>query len=188
MVIVPACGPCNQGFGQDEEYFRTVLVAMIGQGRHPEVDALLSGKVKRSLDRNNSLCTALTRGFEFYPQFTSLGLFSGWEMRSELDLARFNRCVEKTVRGLFYLKSQRLLAAGIAVRVFPGNGFWQIQGFQNLLAAMEDWASVGDNVFQCRCVRDSGTPDMTAWLFVYYKAVGIFAWTQGAGGVGKSGE
>jgi len=108
-------------------------------------------------------------------------LFAGWGGSFELDLARFSRCVEKTVRGLFYCKSQRHLAPEIAVRVFPGNGFWQDHGFQNVLTVMEDWAGVGDDVFQCRCVRDSSDADITAWLFVYCQAVGVFAWTKSTG-------
>jgi hypothetical protein len=39
---------------------------------------------------------------------------------------------------------------------------------------MEEWAGVGDDVFQCRCVRDSSDPDASAWLFIYYKALGVF--------------
>jgi hypothetical protein len=178
MITIPACMPCNQGYGKDEEYFRTVLAALVGEGHHPEVEKLLQGKVKRGLDRNSRLRADLTRGFGRRPQVTPSGLFAGWGLSFELDLARFSRGVEKTVRGLFYYKSRRPLGPGVAVRVFPGNGFWRDQGFQNLLAEMSEWAGVGDDVFQCRCTRDATDPDVTAWLFVYYKALGVFAWTE----------
>jgi hypothetical protein len=178
MVTVPACDPCNKGYGKDEEYFRTALALMVGKGQHPEVEKLLNGKVRRGLHRNGRLRADLTRGFGLRPKVTPSGLFVGWDLGFELDLARFSRGVEKTVRGLFCYKSQRPLPAGVAVRVFQGNGFWQDQGFQNLLAEMEEWAGVGDDVFECRCTRDSSDPDVTAWLFVYYRSLGVFAWTE----------
>jgi hypothetical protein len=178
MITVPACGPCNQDYGKDEEYFRTALVAMADEGQHPELEKLLTGKVKRGLDRNSRLRADLTRGFGLRTRVTPSGLFAGWGWSFTLDLARFSRGVEKTVRGLFAYKSGRRLAPQCAVRVFPGNGFWQDTGFQNLLAVMEEWAGVGDEVFQCRSMRDATDPDVTAWLFIYYRALGVFAWTE----------
>lgn len=178
MITVPACGSCNQGYGKDEEYFRTVLVALTGKGRHPEVEKLLDGKVKRALDRNRRLRSELTRGLGLRPQCTPSGLFAGWSLGFELNLQRFSRVVEKTVRGLFAYKSARPLAPEYAVRVFPGNGFWQDEGFQRLLVEMLEWAGVGDDVFECRCTRDVTDLDVTAWLFVYYRSIGILAWTE----------
>ena len=178
MVTVPSCGPCNQGYGEAEEYFRTVLVAMAGMGSHPEVEKLLAGKVKRGLHRNPRLCRELTRGFGRRPQFTPSGLFAGWAWSFEVDLPRLTRVIEKTVRGLFFCKGQRPLAPGYVVRVYPGNGFWQDEGFQNLLAEMEDWAGVGDDVFQCRCLREGSDHDITVWLLVYYRSLAFFAWTE----------
>lgn len=180
MVTIPACGPCNQGYGEDEEYFRTVLVAMAGGGGHPEVERLLAGKVKRALGRSARLRREVTRGFCRPPTFAPSGLFIGRGFSFQVDLPRVQRCVEKTVRGLFFRKSQRPLDSGYSVRVFPGNGFWQDAGFQNLLTHMEGWAGVGDDVFQCRCVRDGVDQDMTAWLLVYYRTLGFFAWTEKA--------
>jgi hypothetical protein len=81
MVTVPACGWCNQDFAKDEEYFRTVLAAMVGAGKHPEVEKLLDGKVKRGLTRNSSLRKEVTQGFGRRPQFTLSGLFAGWLVR-----------------------------------------------------------------------------------------------------------
>jgi hypothetical protein len=177
MVTVPACNGCNQRYASDEDYFRTVLVAMAGQGSHPEVDALLTGKVRRGLAQSPRLRAEITRGFGRRPTFTSSGLFAGWGFGFEVNLPRLQRCVEKTVRGLFFRKSGRPLAPGYTATVFPGNGFWEDEGFQNVLADMEGWAGLGDDVFQCRCVRDGVDPDVTAWLLVYYKTLAFFAWT-----------
>src|SRR5262245_35793600 len=84
MVTVPACGPCNQNYGKDEEYFRSVLVALAGEGCHPEVEKLLRGKVKRGLNRNRRLRAELTRGFGRRPHVTPSGLFAGWGWGFEL--------------------------------------------------------------------------------------------------------
>lgn len=180
MVTVPACASCNAEYGRDEEYFRTVLVAMAGVGGHPEVDRLLAGKVKRGLDRNARLRADLTKGARPLPWLTPGGLFGGWGLGFQLDTARFYKGVEKTVRGLFFHKSGRPLAPDTRVCVFEGNGFWQTPAFGELLAAMTEPAGVGDDVFSCRCVRHAPDPEWTAWLFVYYQALGFFAWTERA--------
>ena len=180
MVTVPACAACNSGYGRDEEYFRTVLVALAGVESHPEVDRLLAGKVKRGLDRNVRLRADLTKGARPLSQATPNGLFAGWQWGFELDTVRFYRCVEKTVRGLFFYKSGRPVAPDTQVRVFEGNGFWQTPGFEELLAGMTEPAGVGDDVFGCRCARHGPDPEWTVWLFIYYQALGFFAWTEPA--------
>jgi hypothetical protein len=178
MVTVPSCNSCNNGYAEDEEYFRTVLVAFAEEGAHPELEKLLAGKVRRSLARNSRLRKEMTKVLGKRPRFTPSGLYAGSGLSFEVDIPRFNRVVEKTVRGLFYYKSQYPLPTDQSVNVFQGNGFWENVGFQDLLAKMEGWAGVGDDVFQCRCARDSSHPDATAWLFIYYKSIGVFAWTM----------
>lgn len=66
------------------------------------------------------------------------------------------------------------------MRVYEGNGFWQTPTFDELLAAMMERAGVGDDVFSCRCARHTPDPEWTAWLFIYYQALGFFAWTEPA--------
>ena len=47
---VPACDQCNAGSNLDDEYFRNALVMMFDQD-HPEKQNLISGPVRRSLER-----------------------------------------------------------------------------------------------------------------------------------------
>ncbi|MBA4190909.1 MAG: hypothetical protein C0467_23215 [Planctomycetaceae bacterium] len=181
MLTVPACGPCNHGYGRDEEYFRTVLVALTGQGSHPQVNQLLGGKVRRALKRNPRLREDMTRNVRPMPRRSPGGLFAGVRLGFELDVKRFYRGVEKTVRGLFAYKSGRPLAPSTAVRIYEGNGFWETPGFQSLLEEMSEPAGVGDDVFSCRCARYSVDPEWSAWLLIYYQTQGFFAWTEPLG-------
>ena len=72
---------------------------MAGAEAHPQVEALLASKVKRGLDRSRRLRAAITRGFGFRPRFTGSGLYAGVGASFQLDLPRFQRCVEKTAVG-----------------------------------------------------------------------------------------
>ncbi len=178
LITIPACDACNKSYGADEEYFRTALAVMAGLGSHPQVDRLLGDTIPRSLTRRNGrLQREITLGRELAPYFTPSGLFAGWRWRFRLDFARFNRCVEKTVRGLFWYKSGRPLSPDYAVHVYQGNGFWADSGFQALQAEMNGLAGVGDSVFSCRCTRQEDDHDLTVWQLGYYETLGVFAWT-----------
>ena len=97
--------------------------------------------------------------------------------RIPFEIGRFNLSVEKIVRGLFFHKNQVPLPASYKVDIFPGNGFWGVQGFQEYLDSMEKPAGVGDDVFQCRCTRDSKDNFVTGWLLLFYKSVAVLAHT-----------
>ena len=112
------------------------------------------------------------------PRASSGGLFTGYDLAFQLDWERFATVPEKIVRGLFYHKSRVPLSDQHAVRVFPGNGFWADQGFQNLLATMDASAGFGNDVFHVRCTRDVNDPHCTAWLLVFFQQLAFFAWTE----------
>lgn len=176
VITVPACG-CHKPWDDQVEYFRNVLTIMIDRGSHPVANRLLEGPVTRSLERNPRSAWALTRNMRLAPRMLG-AILSGYSWGFDVDVPRFQAVPNKIVRGLFFHKSGTPLAGSHDVEVFRGNGFWQDEGFQNVLSTMEPAAGCGDNVFLCRATRDSADPNCTAWLLQFYGQIAIFAWTK----------
>jgi hypothetical protein len=179
-VIVPACAACQLMYDGEAEYFRNCLVAVMGRNSHPVADRLLIGPVIRSLERSQRAVADFFRGLRVVPRTTPSGLIIGAGTAFQIDLSRIHRVVEKIVRGIYFFKSGTRLPPDQEVRVFPGNGFWQDEGCQNLIVSMCPPEHQGDDVFSCRYVLDNSGQDMTAWLLVFYGEVGFFAWTRRA--------
>ncbi len=177
-IVVPACPDCHKKWDLQAEYFRNTLIAMIDKGIHPIANQVLEGPVIRSLQRNPKTVAAFFRNPRVLPRMSQGGLFTGHGLAFEIDCNRFGMIIEKIIRGLFYHKSQVPLSEKHIVQIFPDNGFWANQGFQNLLIEMEDTAGCGDDVFQVRCIRDTNDPNCTAWLLLFYQQMGFFAWTE----------
>ena len=178
MVVIPACRQCQQKWDLRAEYFRNSLIAMIDKGTHPVANKVLEGSVIKSLERNEKAIAALFRNTRQLPRTSPNGIITGYGLGFEIDWPRFAMIPEKLVRGLFFHKSGVPMADTHVVRVFPGNQFWDDEGFQNLLAAMESGSGCGDDVFTVRCTRDRNDPFCAAWLLVFYRQFGVFAWTS----------
>lgn len=177
-VIVPACPQCHSSRDQDVAYFRDMLVLMCDPSDHPLVESFVGGAVERSIRRNRLFQRQVVASAQSGWRTEPSGLVTGRGVRVAFDGSRFNKSIEKIVRGIFYGKSGVPLPTTHEVKVFSGNGFWTVPAFLDLLAKMEPFSGVGDDVFQCRCIRDCVDTAATAWLIVFYRSAAFFAWTQ----------
>jgi hypothetical protein len=150
---------------------------MIDMDAHPMAGELLRGPVVRSIERRPGVMRDFFRNFRQVERKTDAGIIIGTEWGFDIDMTRFNRMVEKIVRGLFYFKSGIPLPKTCEVVIFTGNDFWKLPDFQTLLEKMEPFAGLGDDVFKCRAIRDTKDECLTAWLFIFFQQFGIFALT-----------
>lgn len=177
-VIVPACLKCHKKYDDEATYFRNCLVSMCDMDAHPMLGKLLRGPVVRSIGRRRGVARDFFRNSQLRERRDKAGIITGSGRAFELDLPRFNRIVEKIVRGLFFFKSHERLPDTHEVGIFPDDAFWDMAGFQSLGPGWEPAAGLGDDVFTCRCQRDSSDDYSTAWLLVFYQKVVLFAWSN----------
>ncbi len=177
-VVVPACRNCQDLYDCEVTYFRNCLVSMIDMDAHPMAGKLLRGPVVRSIERRSGVMRDFFRNVRRMERKTDAGVIVGTGWAFDIDMTRFNRIVEKIVRGLFYFKSGIPLPKTYEVVIFPGNGFWKLPDFQSLLENMEPFGNLGDDVFMCRAHRDANDACSTAWLFIFFQKIGIFVWTE----------
>lgn len=174
-AVVPACPTCHKAYDREAAYFRNCLVAMCDTDAHPMLANLLSGPVVRSITRRPVVAHDFFRNATLRERRSREGIINGAGWTFDIDMARFNRTVEKIVRGLFYWRSTEHLPDTHKVDVFAGNGFWQTPDFRSLLPKLEPEKGFGDDVFTCRSQRDADDPNSTAWLLIFYQQVGVFA-------------
>jgi hypothetical protein len=177
-VVVPACRNCQDLYDREVTYFRNCLISMIDMDAHPMAGKLLRGPVVRSIERLSGVMHDFFRNIRRMERKTDAGIIVGTGWAFDIDMTRFNRIVEKIVRGLFYFKSGVPLPKTHNVVIFHGNGFWKLPDFQSLLENMEPFAGLGDDVFMCRAQRDADDACSTAWLFIFFQKIRIFAWTE----------
>lgn len=178
VITVPSCSGCQAEWDQDATYFRNLIVLCSDPSDHPAIADLALGAIKRSVNRpegRRDLADITRNAVRGYQQFGTSILEPA--VRIDIDSQRFDRTPEKIVRGLFFFRNGVPVPSNYEVRIFPGSGFWQEPEFQDILAVMEPWKGMGDNVFAMRATRDTVDANITFWLMRFYNSSGILGYT-----------
>ena len=177
MVTVPACPLCHADLDSDAEYFRNALILLAESEHHPMVKVVEEGPFARAIKRkSDSIRPFLVNQRPSLKQSTS-GLITEIGFTVPFDFAKFAGFIRKIVRGLFFHMHKSRLSERYSVGVWSDSSFWDDANFQSILEKMPPYVTYGDSVFQCRYTRDISDLNRTAWLLLFYRSVGVFAWT-----------
>jgi hypothetical protein len=115
MVTVPACRNCNQAKSANDDYFRDMLIADMFCSSHPVAQALLTGKMRRSIQTNRSFVARETiRQQRMEPLFSAGGVYLGDVHAVRLDSVRVRDIYATIVRGLYYKVVKKRFPEGYA--------------------------------------------------------------------------
>jgi hypothetical protein len=119
LITVPACEPCNSGFGSDDEYFLGLALDWVASESND--GRTVADSRLRSMQR--------MQGHNFWkPFFSTLapvevyspgGIFLANSLEFRLDTSRLQRTVNRMIRGLYYHETTSLLPVGDFVRSLP---------------------------------------------------------------------
>ncbi len=173
METVPACETCNAGSNLEDEYFRNTLVLMFDQD-HPEKEALFGGKVGRSLRRYPEWIKDSLKRLKVQPMFSPSGLWLGNFAALPLDRARFDRNLQKIIKGLYFLICKQRFPVDGQIRIIGNldDTTWESVRFieQHLFPPTFDF---GDDVFEWRFAQ---TKDgASVWKLAFYRSVVFYA-------------
>ena len=187
-ITVPSCRECQVEWDQDATYFRNLIVLSSDPNDHPAIADLANGAIRRSVSRpeGRKHLAELTRNARRGFQRFATNLLEP-AVRIDMDTRRFFRTPEKIVRGLFFFRNGFPVPTGYEVRIYPGSGFWQEQGFARVLEIMEPWKGMGDNVFAMRATRDAADNNVTFWLMRFFNSSGILGYTWPVDRVANAG-
>ena len=177
MVTVPACVPCHKYLDSDAEYFRNALILLAESEHHPMVKVIEEGPFAGAIKRNSDSIRPFLVNQRPSLKRSVSGLITEIGFTAPFDFAKFEGFIKKIVRGLFFHAYKSCFPAGYSISVWPNRSFWDDPSFQSILEKMPPYVSYGDSVFQCRYTRDISDLNRTAWLLLFYRSVGVFAWT-----------
>jgi len=177
LIYVPGCSACNQGWTKDDEFFKTVVTLSEHTDNSSNAGGARAASL-RALERPNA------KGFSkmllsktFYADvFTPRGVFVERRMGINVDKERIDRVVGKTVRGLFYKFSGRLLGDDYDIHVDTNETLeradpqtlraMQEQIIKPLSACPEISAASGS--FRFRYSIPDPTINASVWALVFY--------------------
>ena len=166
MRTVPVHVSCNAAYADDNDYFRTILVADDGSERHPIARKIIDGPLRRiMLEREAQWMRYSNGGFRKKSRYTNAGIYLGEQLGFALDLKRIQRVLNNIVKGLYYTLTNEPLAPTTRIEAeilqFANE---PINGFEDKLS---EWCDFGDDVFRFRYALREGGDDMICHLSFY---------------------
>jgi hypothetical protein len=172
VETVPTCVECNQGGNHDDDYFRNILVMMFGQD-HPQKQQLFAGKVQRSLLRNKASLVDMLQRVKDQPMYTPSGLWIGNAPMFPLEKVRFDRNLQKIIKGLYFLIRKAPMPAGCDIKIIGHLNQGLLEFVQFLEQNFSPVFNFGDDVFEWRFfhTRDGAM----GWKLAFYRSVVFYA-------------
>lgn len=180
LLVVHSCRKCNEATAKDDEYLRNTLVMLTPINAHPVLKDLAQ-KVRRSL-RNPA-----SRGLQkqFFDQFyfaerrSTSGLSLGVEPIVNINPSRIERVFGKIVKGLFFLKYDRILPKHCECYAMLQSGMGDLETelsrkHRELLencAYKTPVVSVGDGIFQAWSTDFVQDTNASWWLMRFFDCI-----------------
>jgi hypothetical protein len=167
LITVPACNKCNSGAGKDEDYFLATFM-FSEAGITDAGKTLWKQRLDRMFRKNLGLRRRLAKGFSYRPVVTATGIYLGHRMGLQFDERRFERVIQKIVRGLYYFEYGEALSPETEIMTLflsTKARFETAVAYANQLGwGKRQWPGI----FEYRCGRVPGVPQESVWLMRCY--------------------
>lgn len=180
LVTVPSCEACNAGASLDDEYFRAMLCFHDTAGNHPDArkvrDGVFRGLARKERTGLRRKIAQATREVEVR---TPSGLFAGKRLAFDVDLARLDRVVARTLRGLYFKEKGYRVPDGYVAEVNSIDGMagmppWDFAEVNRELiqpALARKPRVIGNDVLCYWMAPANDYPHVTGWVFRFYGRV-----------------
>jgi len=167
---------CNASYSEDDEYFRTVLIAKAGSQEHPEARKVLEGPLIRVMEKLPTVFMKHINKVSEVEVRSPSGLFLGTSLGFALDVPRFIRVLKKIVMGLYFSKLEKSVPSDTFVSLAWATQF-SFEVMAPILPFMSPLEDFGDDVFTyCwYCLPSDGR--RTFWALSFYERFTFFAFT-----------
>jgi hypothetical protein len=174
LVVVPSCRSCNNGFAQDDEYFRLVIATRQGSAAFPGIDGV-EDSIVRSLKRPEAAgwASSVRNAFEIIEDGEhTIGSLT-------IELARVSRVGRRLARAFYYHRTRKSLPLDAEVRAST-RFMTATRRAKHTLERLRrrPSLSIGEGAFEYRYIRDEAPFRATAWLFTFYGAQELLAITR----------
>lgn len=187
LITVPCCYTCNNKASKDDEYFRFVLTMREDVFEHP--DATKNWDViQRSLKRPKSkkFRESFLSTVQEVNSITKSGIYIGRKATYDVDFYILNNVVNRITKGLFYEKIGDSLDQDYEAVSFAFDSLTNIDYnisvklIKNIIIPLWNVApkTIGSDVFSYKCIFSTKDPQISIWLYIFYKKVHFFSVTR----------
>lgn len=181
LGVVYSCRQCNEGFSNDEEYFRTVLCLEHRAFNHPAAAGVAKAVLRAlQMPEKRGMTDALLASMQPVRLQTPAGIYLGESSIVNVDLRRVFRVVEKIVRGLHLLRFDSALPPDAGVRVIHAADVNTVTDpeLMPLVKAIlrGDPSRTPDAAFGF-FAEATEVPGATGWALLFYRAVAFIVLT-----------
>jgi len=173
MITVPACLDCNQAKGELDAYLRDVLTADLSSYDSAEARAVLEGKVRSAVRRNQSpVWRAAETQTRRVPLWSPGGIYLGDFPAIPLDGGRLHLALSMMAKGLYARHFGRRLSDGVDIDVGRIGADLVVQQWPMLtLPGSNGPFVIGMNVCYYLFFVASDEPLVVHWLLASYHSV-----------------
>ena len=167
LITVPSCLRCNQDPGKDEEFFLATFMFSYA-GATDAGKSLWAGKLKRMYEKNLGLKKKIAEHLQHAEIVTPAGLFLGRRMAIETDELRFEKVVNKIVRGLYYFEYQKPLPAQTKVMTIFLSEQKRFETVKNFVHQLKPGSRNWKGIFEYKFNRVAKSLSESMWLLVFW--------------------
>jgi hypothetical protein len=186
LITVPACLECNRASSKDDEYFR-LKICMSAQVKDNPDARWGRDEVFRSLERPQAggLRASFLADTYKVDLVTPAGLYVGRTFTYDVDLQRLFRVAARTVKGLFFHETGRMLGAHYGVRVHsddtlrdaPRADLQELAQTITLPLAKKQAKAIARGAFAYRFHICEEDPNVSVWALTFYGHVTFLCFT-----------
>jgi hypothetical protein len=168
---VPTCAECNNGSSNDDEWFKAAM-CFVG-GATPEHEDAFVNSLASTVGHNNKIAK------QIFSTAANVSVSYGDGVAKPMvgvkfDEDRYNRIIEKIVRGLYWRQKQHALGKSSKVTVVPGDGLSRedARRWDQLMNCLPAHA-LNNNLFFYKCnISHDGT---STWGMQFFNKHWVFA-------------
>lgn len=176
LRTVPACRECNNGASSDDEDVRFFISVQIGK-QNPASKQLWENGAHKSILRKKTLREAFVANAR---EVVVVGADGSHTTRIafHVPVVTYQRVLERTTRGLYFLHCRRVLPASIPVNATMLTGVPNMETEEIRMLNLEN---IGDGAFIYRYGILPDNPDSSLWIYEFHHAHWAMVTTGAAG-------
>ncbi len=176
LITVPSCLKCNQDVGKDEEFFLATF--MFSQAGISEAgQKLWNEKLNRTYEKNIGLRRKIAEHLRLTDVFTPEGLFLGTKLKINPAESRFEKVINKIVRGLYWFEYQVTLPPEIKIITLRMSDSERIDNAKNVAHKLKNGSRNWEGIFRYKYSQLTGSTSESIWLMLLWEHVGFLSYT-----------
>lgn len=167
LITVPSCNKCNGGAGKDEDYFLATF--MFSDAGITNAGATLwRQRLHKMFKKNLGLRQKIASGLSYKHVTTATGIHLGRRMALQFDERRFDRVIQKIVRGLYYFEYGSALSAETEVITLFVSTKARFETAMECASQIARGKRQWPGIFEYRCGRVPEDFHQSMWLIRCY--------------------